>query len=926
MAVSSPASVHIVSHTHWDREWYRPQHEFQVDLIPVVRAVLDRLEGDDTFHHFLLDGQSIIVEDYLRICPADEGRLRALAEDGSLAVGPWYVLPDEFLAGGEALVRNLLVGHQVAGRVGPVQKVGYTPDSFGHIAQLPQILRRAGIDTFVYTRGNGDEIDHLGLEYRWAAPDGSEVLAIHQYGGYCNGGELGYGESWHARTDRAVDVELAVEKLCTLIADLSERSRGDVVLVNNGCDHLPPQRDLGRIIAGLRDALPETEIVHGSLAGYVRAVREAHLTTSMYTGELLGARLQFILSGVWSTRMYLKQRNEYAQHLLAGYVEPVASYCHFLHGSRYPQGEIADAWRLLLQNHPHDSICGCSVDSVHRQMMTRFDGVTQTGEHVVRRLLDPLAPSVTADADGDERTVLCVVNPLPEPRTEMVQRVAVLRAFDGDVSALLLRDEAGQPVPCRIMNQRSVKRSWRFDFERELFWTGQRAGLADDRDDGARGTGADWFVTLQFLAELPPLGHANFVLSASQTGAAAGGSPEGQSAGQLQLVAVDGNVMENAFARVTVYGDGTFDLHDKSTDTIYQGLNRLEDTDDVGDEYDYAPCERSHMVGPDRSTGSVRVVEDTGFRAAVEAVFPFEIPAQAAGDRRSRTDAMVACPVTVRVALTCTDPLVEIDLWFENRAKDHRLRTMFPTPIETETVVSDGHFYVNHRPVAPPPGAEWMQPPPGTYPQQEFSLVQDRERGLAVFNRGLPEVAPFREPGAGTGLALTLLRAVGWLSRDDLSTRHCRPVGPRLATPDAQCLGEHHHEYAVVAFSGEDAVAGVKSLSRRYRTPAAVVQGVAGGAVAGGSLLRKETNRTCVSAVKRHEARDTLVVRLYNLTSEHVAETLHLGRRVAGAWTIDLLEERLSELEHREHRLALSLGPHEIATIELAFDGRRVSA
>jgi alpha-mannosidase len=138
MTAVSPKKVYIVSHTHWDREWYRPFHEFRVDLIGVVSTVLDRLENDDAFQHFLLDGQSIILEDYLEIVPGDESRIRALVKGGVLSVGPWYVLPDEFLVSAEAIVRNLILGHRVAGKIGPVQKVGYMPDSFGHIAQLPQ--------------------------------------------------------------------------------------------------------------------------------------------------------------------------------------------------------------------------------------------------------------------------------------------------------------------------------------------------------------------------------------------------------------------------------------------------------------------------------------------------------------------------------------------------------------------------------------------------------------------------------------------------------------------------------------------------------------------------------------------------------------------------------------------------------------------
>ena len=918
MTAVSPKKVYIVSHTHWDREWYRPFHEFRVDLIGVVRTVLDRLENDDAFQHFLLDGQSIILEDYLEIVPGDEGRIRALVEGGALSVGPWYVLPDEFLVSAEAIVRNLILGHGVAGKIGPVQKVGYMPDSFGHIAQLPQILRLAGIDSFVYTRGNGAEIDDLGLEYRWSAPDGSEVLAINQYRGYCNGGELGFHESGHAGTQRAVDVDHAVAQVRNLFAEMAQWSRGDIYLLNNGCDHLPPQPDLGRIVAALQDAFPETEFQHASLTEYVQAVADAGFAKESHCGELLGGRLQFILPGVWSARMYLKQRNEYAQQLLAGYVEPLACYLHFALDRPYPGGEIGYAWKLLLQNHPHDSICGCSVDAVHRDMVSRFDGVIQTGEQVIRKQLESLVSPVARDPAGDERAVICVANPLPETRTEVVERVIVLRDFDGDVDALQLADEAGRLVPLRIVSASFVRRSWGFDFTREPFVSRQLEalearleGVLDDTSSEER----DCILTVQFVAEdLPALGHATFILSE--------GGADREPSERVRMVTVADGVMENEFVKVTVHSNGTFDLYDKVTETAYPGLNRLEDTGDVGDEYDYSPCESGETVLPD-AEGEIEVVESTGFRAALEVTFQFRLPASIERHRKTRSAAGVDCPVRIRIGLAYNSPVVELDLCFDNRAKDHRLRARFPTPIRTDTIVSDGHFYINHRPIEQPSGDGWVQPPSGTYPQQEFSLVQDGARGLAVLNRGLPEIAALRGDAGCAGLALTLLRAVGWLSRDDFPSRGYQRVGPQLATPEAQCQGEQHFHYAVVPFAGDYIDARLKSLSQRYRTPVAAIQGVADHRVRGGSFLRKESNRTCVSAIKKHESRDTLVIRLYNLMSEKVDETLTFGRLVSAAWLIDLLEERSTELKSVAERIELVFRPHEIVTIEVAFQKNR---
>ncbi len=272
---SGRTSAWIVSHTHWDREWYLSFGRFRVDLSRMVHSLIDRLEHDPEFKHFVLDGQALLLKDHLKFLPEDRQRIRKLVKEGWLSLGPWYILPDEFLVSGEATVRNLLAGHQMCRELGGEVKVGYMPDSFGHIAQMPQILRGAGIDNFIYTRGNGDELDELGSDYHWKAPDGSEVLACCQIDGYCNAGGLGYDEIWEAHTPRNVDTGKAVARIGKLLEKLKEHSNSPVLLINNGCDHFPAQKDFGQVIAALRDAFPEINFQHGSHRRFLDALRRA---------------------------------------------------------------------------------------------------------------------------------------------------------------------------------------------------------------------------------------------------------------------------------------------------------------------------------------------------------------------------------------------------------------------------------------------------------------------------------------------------------------------------------------------------------------------------------------------------------------------------------------------------------------------------
>jgi alpha-mannosidase len=912
----APRRAFVVSHTHWDREWYLTFHEFRTLLTRTVRRVLARLENDPSFRHFVLDGQTVVLEDHLEVHPEDRPRIERLVRDGALSVGPWYVLPDEFLVSGESLVRNLLIGHRVAGTFGDALKVGYLPDTFGHVAQMPQLLRRSGIDSFIYTRGSGDELDDLGLEYRWRAPDDSDVLAVNQCGGYCNAGGLGHEEIWHAHTRREVAPGRAVEKVRELFRKMGERSNGDVWLLNNGCDHFPPQEKLGEMLDALRAAFPETEFVHAGFDAFIEELRTTGAATKSWSGELLSGRDHPILTGVWSARMYIKQENDIAQSLLADYLEPLAASAHFLHGREYPSGAIEYAWKQLLRNHPHDSICGCSTDEVHRDMIPRFAAVRETAQQILRYELEHLAPTFARRAEDDAETLIVVANPLPMTRTEVVTRLVVLQPPGVDPSMLELRDEGGRVVAMTVLDSKRLERFWGIDYRTQLDYEAQRAvvdaylrdfGDRIVRSEGERDS-SDQFLTIQFLAEdLPAVGHACYFLVEGDGAPPPSGS-----------VTVDGESIENEHCRLTLHPNGTFDVMHKPSGRTLQGLNALEDTEDVGDEYDYSPAASSRTVTTADAPGKVRVLEDTAFEGRLEAAFTLELPVGIARDRKSRSRETVECPVTVRVGLRTGSPVVDVKLTFENRALDHRLRARFPTGVAADTVVSDGHFLANERPVVQEAHDDWLQPPAGTYPQQEFTLVEDGSFGVAVLAAGLPEVEPLQSEGGGVTLALTLLRSVGWLSRDDFPTRRSMNAGPTIPTPDAQCPGVRSFRYAVVPYEGTWLSAGVKHWSRLWRTPVLTMQGVQDLHVPGGAgLVRTANGAVSVTAVKKHETSDTLVVRLYNMLSEPATARLEFGFALKSAWVCDLLERRSTEVAVTGNGLRIGLGPHEIVSLEL---------
>jgi len=880
--------------------------------------LLYRLEHDQAFKHFLLDGQAIILEDYLEIYPDKSGLIKSLVREGKLSIGPWYILPDEFLVNGEAMVRNICIGHQVAEAFGGIQKIGYLPDSFGHLAQLPQLLRLAGIDSFIYTRGNGDEIDDLGAEYYWQAPDGSEVLAIQQLNGYCNAGGLGSADPRDVYKEKPISVALAVEQFGKLLEGMTRHANSDVYLFNNGCDHFPPQAELGGILAALRSHYPDIEIMHGSLTDFLEKLRSRLPPLKHFRGELRSGKYHHILSGVWSARIYLKQLNNRCEIQLSRYAEPAMSALHFLKDAAYPAEVLNYCWKSLLKNHPHDSICGCSVDEVHREMIPRFEAVLQTCSVLLEHGFTALCKSAT---DENPAPGLILFNPLPYRRSVSVDRYCTLPAGT-EINHIKIIDDRGRSVACHVVDMLYSEDFWMKDFNRAHSVEDQSAELATfkknyperfhSRQNKER-TRIPVF-RIQFMAEdLPPCGIKYYRLISDNT---AFSVPS-----QIESVKVTADTLENRFYKIRVWPNGTFDLFDKQQDVAYDKLHIFEDTEDAGDEYDYAPARHSHSVTSEHLPGTVICEDFTPFRGCITAKYDLPLPMAVMGDRSKRLKRKKNCRVQTSITLEADSPVIKIRTIFSNKVRDHRLRVLFPTCIKNDEVVSDGHFYSNHRTVRTDGGQNWIQAPTGTYPQQAFTLVEGDKRGFVVYNKGLPEFAPLADDTGNITLAITLLRSVEWLSRDDLSSRKGN-AGPMLHTPDAQCLGEHVFEYAVSTFSGNYLKEGIAGYADQYLTPVYVKQiyGVPLKTLDRISLLSVASNLSRVTALKKHNERDTLICRIYNLTDHTITETLKSDLVTYGVWRTDLLENRVRQIISSDCKtFNVVLNPHEIVTIEIEF-------
>ncbi len=878
--------IFIVPETHWDRAWYLPFEDFRISLVRLNDHILDTLENDRNFKTFCLDGQTVVIEDYLQIKPEQRHRLEKAVQKDRLKVGPWYILPDEFLVSGESLVRNLLIGREIAESLGKSMNVGYVPDPFGHVGQLPQILNGFGIDNFLFSRGVIWERWNKGIEFRWSGTDGSEVLALWQKDFYNNAAFLGYHLVWGNAERHIFDPERAQKQLQEAVQKLAVKTKGRSILLNNGVDHSDIQTELPAIVREARKRRPDWNIQIAGFDDYVQAISRdvKRKPLKHHTGELTYP-FGDLLIGVYSARMYLKQSNAECQNLLERYAEPLAAMARVAGHEEDARPYLAYAWRQLLRNHPHDDICGCSVDTVHRDMENRFASVQQVGLNVAREGLRRLAHRL--DHSGQEGIPHVIYNPAGWKRGG-AQRLQVLFNIHERNAAKRfgLYDSEGNRVPYVEIGRKDIE------------WMECCKGFH--------------FEAVEVVAEpgaLPSCGVASIYAQPGKRGL----RPE-------RKVKVKRRGLENEHLEIKVHSNGTYDIKDKHNGVLYKGLGLFEDDEDVGDAYNWSYAKVPGKVTSRACKAKISVLEKTALSGVLEIQTTLRVPECINEDRERRSRRKADLELSTRLELRAGQKALEIRTEVVNTVRDHRLRVLFPTGLNPDKVHVDGHFDVVKRSVYPPSfKREWAgQPiePTMTHCQKAFTDLSEDGHGLAVINRGLPEYEIISGKRGHT-IALTLFRSVGWVSRGDFASRPGN-AGPSVAAPEAQCLRPFVFDYAVMPHKGDWLRGKVMPCAQEFNAPIQVTRadlhaGTVFEDVPGDifpvpdedyleplpregklppnlELIHLQPDVLVLSACKYAQDREEMIVRFYNPSSKEVQAKLELGIPVRRVRTLKLDE------------------------------------
>lgn len=894
----------VVSHTHWDREWYGSFQLFRVRLVRLMNKLLEILDNDPEYKTFNLDGQTIILDDYLEAHPEQREKLKQYISKGRLMVGPWYILPDEFLTSGESLVRNLLLGKAMSKEFGHRMGIGYIPDTFGHIAQLPQILQGFGLDTCMNFRGL--DSGNRQSELWWQSPDGSRVLLHHM------STEIGYSDLG-AMADNP---HRAAYDLRATAYYKAERATGDVLLAMQGVDHVEARADLPMIINIANDSFDDIEFVHASLEDFWTVLKQSVEGKELETvyGELRDVprtegSMNFLLYNVLSSRIDNKIQNAQTLISLENWAEPWATLS-WLYGIDYPKGHLWTAWKWLLKNHPHDSIGGCSVDEVHRQMATRFEWAKEIADYLTEERFRLLAKQIDFSAANGDELALMVFNATPWERNEIV-------TVDIDLPEYWLKQQAlanlsPQPELTRDLHFRDVKdvntrADWLYGMPNlpEVFFRGIHIRSVDGEEiplqihnleqttraialaSGPRGVMDVRRVKASFRAKIPAYGYTSYFVKTDPNPIKWHSKP------------VPFNVLENEYLTVIVQPNGTFDMHTQRQDLIYEGLGLFEDSGDNGDGYMFSPPPFNRVYTTLGASPRIsRVGTDVGLQQ-IRIEYDFGLPICLDDARQRRREETAICPIAVDLILREGSRRLEVAITIDNRVKDHRLRMRFPVNLTSDVATSAMQFDAVTRPIKPQAikqGDWWVEDAPETFPMHGWMDISEANKGgLCVITEGIYEFAVDKHD-SGRDIALTLLRSVGYLgARRDLTTI-IGGAGPSIPTPEAQLQKKLQYRLALYPHKNTWDEAEVWREAQSFLTGVRAISVVPheGDIAPIREGICLEGKNAILSSVKQSEDSEGMILRLYNPSEQDTQAKIHFPVAVKGAFLTNL-EENVSE-------------------------------
>lgn len=883
--------IHVVPHSHWDREWYFTTSRSKIYLMKDLKDVLDTLENDDDFKYFMVDAQGSLLDDYIQWMPQDKERITNLVKAGKLVIGPWYTQSDQMVISGESIVRNLYYGMKRCEEFGGYMNVGYVPDSFGQAGNTPQIYREFGIEDTLFWRGVSDDmVSHT--DFNWKGDDGSVVFATQIPFGYYIGGMIPEDEA---------ESETFWQKECLEKAGKGSATKN--IYFPNGFDQAPIRTNLPQIIKERNEKDPENEYVISCIEDYIKDVKSENPVLEEVSGELLIAKHMRIHKSIFSSRSDLKVLNTQVQNYVTNVLEPLLTLSYQL-GNDYPHKAVEEIWKLLFENSAHDSIGSCISDTANEDVYMRYKQARDIAVNLVELHSRLIATSIETNAD----MTFTLINTLPQKREDVVLTKTYI---PGGKFAIL--NENGEKVPYTIIQARDLtdyvkSQTIKLDPSRKFYIPDQilEAVIAIDAKD------------------IPALGYVQYRLSDKEDSAIC-----------MQEI----NCLENEYYSITIADNGSLTIVDKESGIEYKNQAVLVENGDDGDSFNYSPPRKDMEVF---STDSKFDCHMEGNNLYQKAVIHYEMNIPKDLEERSEGKTSVILPVTLEVSLKSRSKVIDFHVHVKNQGLSHRLCVLFDSQITSKFNYADQQFGLIRRPnyyekemklymedMAEQTDSKagiaelanwandqtkWQEPPIAIEPTQSYAALFDEKSGVAVIPQGVREYEIIHD----STIRLTLFRTYGFMGKENLIYRPGRASGERIIeTPAAQLLKEMDFSFGYAAFDCGVNKSNIDTLAKAYNTPVEVYtyaeflngrlifsqREITGTRPAKVSLFETENNLV-VSAIKKAEDGEGLIIRLFNgKDHQNLTDTIHFHYDIREAYYTNLKEEKTEPIEIKNNTM-----------------------
>lgn len=930
----SKCKVHIVTYTHWDREFRWEFERTRMRLVDCIDHLLEIMKDKPDFRSFLFDGQVTIIDDYLEIRPEKRDEIVNMAKEGRLELGPWYTLADCAPIQGESVVRNILYGIRKSKEYGNVLKCGYNVFSFGQIGQLPQIYANFGIDTIVFYKHMNPKKSKYH-EFIWEAPDGTRALASRLgkearwnffFAGHIpivydkdawlkdwqyNWGELGKvfhtadpeGYGWFYEildpetSFHKENIKIGMERALKTVEGTAVP---EVVLMFEGTDFTEPHPLIPEIAREIQAQFgDEIEVVHSTLADYFNELKDAlkdRTDLDIVKGPMRDGPVGSIHTDVFSTHPEVMIENSHAENKIIRYAEPLSTIAWKFGLDRYPATYLEKIWKLMFQSHAHDSMHGLGPKTLAEGEVSRLKQAKVIAEGLERRGLQNITKEINTSKVEDTEYFLAVHNPSSFNRSEVVEAYIDVPK-DVRLNYLVIEDMEGNTVQIQEIDRKET-----------------RAGLYHPRSRNM-----PFYCTkvhIYFMASnIPAIGYKTFKIKWVQKNEYPYPHEEWDAPRIYAENMLSGaNQAENEYIRVKVNPDGTVNIIEKNTGVTYAGLNYFTDMGDKGNMWSYDCPGNDKIINSIGTLAKVAMTTHGPLSVKFEISLTMSIPSGYDFMNHKRSDVEKEMLVKVELLLKKGAKYLEVNTTINNTVNDHYFRVCFPTGLKAVKTWAEGSFMVTEFPVKPTSNGEFRGNELARHPAQLWFDLYDGVNGLSILTDATKDYEILENDNNQT-MAMGLVRG----------TRLRIPCDNRLwmeypGDESSQSIGEFSYRYAFLPHTEIWDKAGLYNEALTFNAPMHVCQfGRQEGIFpVEKSFVEIKGDNLVLSAIKKAEDRDSIIVRLYNPTEKFITGVVKVGFEYKEAFLMNLNEERIQSMDGHG-AITVKVGRGKIISIEFAL-------